>query len=88
MAEAIDNGDTAAALAWVKSRQLHTVDVTKVGRTDPERIIDAQAVALRQRPEYKSPGSDPMDLLNDLETTISKTEARSLVEAELSELLD
>jgi len=81
VAEAIDNGDTNAALTWVKSRQLHTVDVSNVGSGNPDQIMSERANDIRQRPEYRA--NDARDLLSDLESTISKDRAYEIAESEL-----
>ena len=81
VAEAIDNGDTNAALTWVKARQLHTVDVSSVGSGNPDQMMSERANAIRQRPEYRR--DDASDLLSDLESTISKDQAYEIAEAEL-----
>lgn len=83
VAIAIDNGDTAAALAWVKARQLHTVDVDAVGLTDADALIDRKAKGIRARPEHQD---SILELLD--QSQLSRREALDIAETELSELLD
>ena len=85
VATAIDNGD-AAALAWVKTRQLHTVNVDAVGSIDAKAIIDKRATVVRKSPEHSS------DILHTVlefsDCKLSHDEAVELVEAELTAALE
>lgn len=83
VATAIDNGDIAAALAWVKSRRLHTVNVNAVGLIDAEAMMETKAKAIQERPEHQDP---IYDLIND--SQLSRRDALELAEAELVELFD
>jgi hypothetical protein len=40
LAEDLESGDRETALAWSKLRQLGKVDVSSVGPTDPNEVID------------------------------------------------
>lgn len=86
VANAIEEGDTAAALAWVKARQLHTVNVDAVGSIDAEAIIDKQATMVRKSPEHSS---DPLyTILEFSDCKLSHDQAVELVEAELTAALE
>ncbi len=87
MAEAIDAGDRAMALAWVKTRHLHLVNVTDVGHTRAEAILNTEANKLRDRPEHVGSLHSILDDTND-RYSITRGKARDLAEAELVEILE
>lgn len=84
IASAIGDGNTDVAMAWVKSRHLHTVDVITVGPTSASDVIDHKAASVKVRPENQTDHTQALlDSLNGMTTA----EARAVAEAELLETL-
>ena len=86
MAEAIDDGDRSMALSWIKTRRLDNVDVSTIGQTRAEAVLDIEARNLRERPEH---AGSLMSWLDDTgeNYAITRGESRELAEAELTILL-
>lgn len=86
VAEAIDDGDRSMALAWIKTRRLDSVDVSNIGPTRADAILDDEATRIRQRPEHAGSLVSLLDYTSD-KYSITRVESRELAEAELTVIL-
>ena len=85
VAEAIDDGNVGVALAWVKSRKLHAVDVDAIGPTDADAMVKTRAAKIRSLPENTD---DLLARLDEGQYLISMAEAQELAETELLNALE
>ena len=64
-------------MMWARARHLHRVDVTQVGPIDAEAIFDAEVNSVQTR------SGSLIDVLLDDQHNMTRSDARSAVEAEL-----
>lgn len=81
IAEKLGEKDGDTALAWVRARPLHWVDIGEVGSLDAGSILDAEASRIQ------AASGTPADVLMDAQHSMSHSRARAVAEAAMLEAL-